>query len=288
MMLYIGYLLAVLVVRLLPLKICYWIATRVADLWYLLAPGRRKALMHNLSLLPQPGCDTRQLRQLARRIMRNFAHVVTEFLYLPRLNRSKFEDLVDVKGFESLRMLTRGERAILITAHLGNWELGAAALAMLGLDLHVVVYDHPDRRIARLFRKYREQKGLAVMSIKEAARRIRGLPRGSCIGIVADRDYTGRGLKVSMFGVRTTVPSGYAHLAISEKIPVIAGFCLKGTDGRYHLELAGTIYNPEQAIKSHREIVESFIEVLEKSIAKYPEQWYFFEKLESNGEPYVL
>jgi len=33
MMLYIGYLLAVLVVRLLPLKICYWIATRVADLW---------------------------------------------------------------------------------------------------------------------------------------------------------------------------------------------------------------------------------------------------------------
>ncbi len=286
-MLFLGYLIAKALVSILPLRVSYWLARRIADIWYVFAPHRRQALIHNLNLLPTGVCDRDRTRRLARRIMHNFAEVVTEFLYLPRMDLRRIAQLVDLESFKILKTRLAGRRALLITAHLGNWELGAATFAMMGLDLHVVAYDHPDRRIALLFRQHREEKGLKVLTVKESAKRIRNLPRASCIGIVADRDFTGRGTVVKLLGIPTRVPSGYAGLAISEGIPVIPGFCIKDNEGRYHLEIDDPIYMPSEQRLSPEKIVERFVKILEKRIAEHPEQWYFFERI-GFGEPSVL
>jgi KDO2-lipid IV(A) lauroyltransferase len=277
--------LARIAARLLPLKASYWIADRVADLWYAASPATVQNLRHNLKLVPGVPGDGVVLGRLSRRIMRNFARMVTEFLYFPRLNLDNISHLVDIESFKRLIPAVGDDSVILLTGHIGNWELGAAMASMLGLDLHVVVYDHPDHRVARLFRERREEKGLKVMSVREAARKVPAALSASSVGVVGDRDFTGGGMEATYFGVPVIVPDAYAGLALARKKRIIPGFCLRQADGRYRLILedppaiqAGEGTGPE-------EIVETCLKIFEKSVEKYPDQWYFFERLGSFHGP---
>jgi KDO2-lipid IV(A) lauroyltransferase len=265
----------------------YWIAEHVADIWYAVSPLARANLIYNLSLVPGMRGDEARITVTSRAIMRNFARMVTEFLYLPRLKTADLERLVDIESFARLKGLFRGGSAIFVTAHMGNWELGAAMVAMMGIDLHVVVYDHPDPRIARLFRKRREARGLKVMSVKEAARRMRSLTEHSSVGIVGDRDFTGQGTEVDFLGVRATVPDGYAAHAVTHGIPVIAGFCVREDDGKYHLVNEEPLFIPGQSDMTAADVVSSFTTLLEKCVEEHTEQWYFFQRVGEKGRPFA-
>jgi len=285
-LLYCGYLIARIVARVMPIRMACWIAERVADIWYLSSPRIRDSVAYNLRLLPKGPATGRAAAEHTRRAMRNFARVVTEFLYFPRLSAENLQDLVDLDSFGGLRRKMAGKPTILVTAHLGNWELAAATLAMLGIDLHVVVYDHPDQRVARLFRKHREAKGLKTMSVTGAARSIMRVLRGASVGIVGDRDYSGQGTDARFLGVTVSVPSAYAGLAVSMKIPVIAGLCVRQADGKYGLTLEETVYDPMHNRKTPEEIVQACLQIFEKGVEKHPEQWYFFERVDRRwGSP---
>ncbi len=245
----------------------------------------RRNLRHNLMLVPGLTGSDMEIARLPRRIMRNFARMVTEFLYLPRFSLDNLEHLVDLESFRKLMPAVGGDNVILLTGHIGNWELGVAIDSMLGMNLHVVVYDHPDRRVARLFRSRREEKGLKVMSVREAARRMRRALDTSSVGIVGDRDFTGHGVEATYFGVPVIVPGAYASLAVARKKRIIPAFCLKQRDGRYRLilEEPPSIEAGEGA--DPMEIVRTCLKIFEKCVEKYPEQWYFFDRVGSSHEP---
>jgi KDO2-lipid IV(A) lauroyltransferase len=285
-LLYWGYLLARIVARIVPIGVSYWIAERVADSWYALSPRTRDNLAYNLSLVPGAPADERPRALLARRIMRNFARMVTEFVYLPRIDRDTLGRWVHPESFQSLAEAMAGRRAILITCHLGNWELAAAVIAMMGVELHLVVYDHPDSRVARLFRERREAKGLKVMSVKQAAREITTTLKNRSVAIVGDRDYSGRGKEARFLGADVRVPYAYAGLAVALGVPVIAGFCVRQADGRYDLASRETVYDPPRDTKTPEEIVRTCLRIFEKGVEKYTEQWYFFERVDRRwGSP---
>jgi KDO2-lipid IV(A) lauroyltransferase len=265
----------------LPIRASYWIADRVADLWYAASPATVQNLRQNLAKVPGVPESGVARGKLSRKIMRNFARMVTEFMYFPQFNLDNISDLVDIESFRKLIPAVGDESVIFITGHIGNWEMGAAMASMLGLDLHVVVYDHPDKRVARLFRERREAKGLKVMSVREAALGVaRALPTSS-VGIVGDRDFTGQGMRATYFGTEVIVPGAYAGLALAHRKRIIPGFCMKQPDGRYRL-----ILEDPPAIKVEEgdgpgEIVGKCLRIFEKSVEKYPGQWYFFERLGS-------
>jgi KDO2-lipid IV(A) lauroyltransferase len=277
-MIYLGYLLASVVVRLLPLGAACWIAERIADLWYGASPRLRATLDRNLSLIPaleRPGPRA----ATARKVVRNFARVVTEFLYLPRINAGNLGRHVDLEDFRRLRQALGRKPVVFITGHLGNWELAAAAGALYGLDLHVVVFDHPDPRVAALFRKRREDKGLKVMSVASAARLLASVTGTSSVGIAGDRDFSGHGIEASFLGIPTRVPSAYAGLAILKHLPVVPVFCVKWSDGKYHLEMEPPLAIPDPADGDAAQVVSQYLNILEKYVVKYPEQWYRFDDL---------
>jgi KDO2-lipid IV(A) lauroyltransferase len=278
-LLYAGYRIASLLSRLLPIGSAYRLAEVFADCWYALNRQARENVKHNVGQIPGIGTDDRTTGRLARRIMRNFARMVTEFFYMQRTDSRGLTEMVDIESFTRLKRLVGDRPAIFITAHLGNWELGAAAAASIGIDLQVVVYDHPDPRVAALFRGHRRSGGLKIMSVKEAARRMRTALKRGPLGIVADRDYTGKGTEVSFLGTTITVPAAYAALAIAEKVPIIPGFCLRQPDGRYHLLVEEPVFSPGDASSDATTIVADFIRLVEKQVEKYPEQWYLFQKV---------
>jgi lauroyl/myristoyl acyltransferase len=284
-LLYLGYLIARLLARTMPLGVCYWMAERAADVWYAASPRTRANVAYNLGLVPGSPHEGRPRGRLTRRMLRNFARVVTEFLYLPRVDAEGLASMVDLDSFRGLTDTLAGRHGILVTSHLGNWEIAAVATASLGIDLRLVVYDHPDRRVARLFRKIRKAKGLEMMSVKRAAREIVGSIRKASIGIVGDRDYSGKGKEARFLGAGMRVPSAYAGLAVAMRVPVVVGFCVRRPDGKYGLVFQETVYDPRRHTMTADEIVQACLRLFEKGVEKYTEQWYFFGKVGARWGP---
>lgn len=274
---YSAFRIALLLKKLLPFPVSKWIARRVADVWYLIFPKRRKAVFANLGLMPN--WDKKRTKSMVKQIMRNFAEVVTEFLYLDKLKPEQWNNLIEIESLKPLLDEIGQRPAILVTGHIGNWELAAFQIARLGCNLCVVVYDNPDPKVSNLFRSMRQAMGLKVLSTSEAGRMLREVVTTHSIGIVADRDYSRRGLVTRFFGQIVTMPSGYASLAISDGIPVYCGFLIKQSDGKYRLTHLEKIYDP-QSPTDQASIVRRFISKLETIIAQHPEQWYLFERID--------
>jgi KDO2-lipid IV(A) lauroyltransferase len=276
--LYLGYLAARLATALLPRRAAYLVASWVAGVWWLLSPAVRRNLDRNLALIPALRDSARLRTTVARRTVRNFALAVTDFLRLPRLNTGNLHEVIAVEEFREMKHLLAGSPAILVTAHLGSWEMAAAGAALIGIDLSVIVRDDPDRRVAAIFRRRREAKGLKVMSVRGAARSMPAVIGNSSVALAGDRDFTGQGVPASFLGATTTVPQAYAALAASRGIPVIPVFCIRLGDGLYHLFHEPPL-TPRPGNEDGMAIVEHVLKASEKYVEKYPEQWYRFDSL---------
>ena len=265
----------------MPLQVSYALADLAGELWYALSPPLRGVLAHNLALSGAAG--GREGAGLARRISRNFGRVVAEFLYSPRVGPDDLGRLVDLESFEVIRRYAGPPGAVFATAHVGSWEFAAAVLAAMGIKLTVIVYDDPDPRVARLFRERREARGIRVIPVKATSRELVSAVREGSLGVVADRDFSGQGMPAEFFGARVRMPFAYAGLALARGMPVVFGVCVKGSDGRYRLEIEEPLTGNPEDPESARRMAAECIRMIEKYVEKYPEQWYLFEKI--GGDP---
>ena len=158
-----GYLLADLTERALPSGVSDRLAVAVARLVFVARPPARKALEGNLHrLMPEAPAGVR--RAMARQAFEQFALSLLDFLRLGRLDAPALAAAVEVRGAEHLeRARTSGRGVILLSAHLGNWEWGAAWLATRGTRLSVIARPHPHPWVERFFAGRREAHGVAVL-----------------------------------------------------------------------------------------------------------------------------
>jgi KDO2-lipid IV(A) lauroyltransferase len=270
----------------LPLGALYVIADIAGELWYLMSPRLRGVLAHNLALVPGVGfAPEKRMGPLGRTISRNFGRVVAEFLYSPRITPENVGDFVDLESFECLREYAQPPGAVFATAHLGSWEFAGTILTMLGIKLTVIVYDDPDPRVARLFRERREARGMSVIPVKATARELVSAVKEGSLAVVADRDFSGRGMETEFLGKRARMPVAYAGLAVARGMPVVFGACVKQADGKYHLVAGKPLSGDREDHQSARRIAEECIRKIEKCVENYPEQWYLFEKIGGEFDP---
>src|ERR1043166_1551303 len=116
--------------RLIPTTAGYAVAVVVADLCYLLFPSARRNLQANLRrVLP----DEKLTRNAARAVFRNYGRYVIDLFQLPVLSRDAILRRVDFTDWRSLRGESEDARGtIFVNLHLGQWEMGAAALVASG------------------------------------------------------------------------------------------------------------------------------------------------------------
>ena len=186
------------------------------------------------------------------------------------------------------RALAAGTGAILISAHLGTWELGGLGLADLGYRVNVLTYREPDEQVNEQRKQGREARGIGVifvdrddsspLAILEA---VNALRRNEIVCLVGDRDGSSNTVTIPFFGRSTSLPAGAAHLALATGAPVIPVFVVLEHDGRYATLMEEPIFF--RAIPGHnREVLQQgmtlLVAVFERYIRQYPDQWYnFFE-----------
>lgn len=192
-------------------------------------------------------------------------------------SRTRFE------GEEHLRAaLEDGGGVVILTGHLGNWEVAGAGLAARGVPLDVVGKGMANRRFeAELFRA-RERLGMRVIEMSDAPKEVlRALRNGRATAIVADQNMHRHGIFLPFFGRAAATARGPALFALRTGVPVVFGYTLRepGPVPRYRLHAEPLEHEVTGDLDADvRALMAAYHERLEEAIRSAPEQYFWQHK----------
>ena len=216
-----------------------------------------------------------------------FARNWCDIMLMMGLSGPRLQSLVGRRG-DSKPMddaLAAGTGAILVSAHLGNWELGGLGLADLGYPINVLTFREPDQRFNSDREQMRKERGIrfiyvdrddaSPLAIVEA---VNALRRNEVLAILGDRDGSSKTIRIDFFGRPTNIPVGAAYLALASGAPLIPVFVML-ENGRYTTVMEEPIFfrgGHGQHGSAIRSGMERLMTVFERYIRAYPDQWYNF------------
>jgi len=183
-----------------------------------------------------------------------------------------------------------GTGVIAVLPHMGNWDAAGRAMLQRGLPVVSVAERLRPDELFRLFLEHREALGMTIIGLDQNGRVGRELSRaisdGRVVALVADRDLTGRGIEVEMFGGSRKLPAGPALLALSSGAPIVIAAIYETSDGwRCVLhplaEVPRTRNRRDDATAITHEIARAF----ERAISASPPDWHLFQPGWSDGDP---
>ena len=267
----------------LPLSLAYRVGVFLTGFKFFFNRDERRSMKENLRQIIKN--DTLKIEKLPRIIYANFGRYLVDFFRADKINKKYLEKYVDIRNLEYMdEALQKGKGAIGLTAHLGNWELSAQALALLGYKMNAIALTHKVENIDRLFNHQREVTGVKVVPVGVSVRRcFSALKRNEIVGILGDRDFSGEnGIFVDFLGKKLLAPKGPAVLSIRTGAAIVPGFVIR--DKKNGCFLKYTFEKPIYPVKTADEeaevkrITEEFIAIIEKYVRENPEQWFMFRR----------
>ena len=267
-------------VSFLPRWFVYWGAHRLGDINYLFDVRGRRAVISNLRKILPPGTSEDHIRFEARWVFRNFAKVIAEFFGARHFGPEFIDRYIQIKGRENLdRALGQGHGVILVSAHIGNWELAAGLLAHLGYDVWAIVQMHAHPKVNDLFIGQRERRNYHILPMEKAVRpAAKLLGKGAILCILGERNLTDSGIPVRLFGRRALFPQGPARLALATRAPLVPAFCTRRPNEGFTLCIEPEIEIPAEGTKKEKVqvVTQEFSRICEEYIRWHPSQWGVF------------
>lgn len=254
----------------------YGVAVFLSTLKFYLSPRDRKAVFANLrKILPDAG--QKQVHSCAKEVFINFGKYLIEFFRVSYLKKEDFGSYVKIEGIEHIEeALKRGKGAIILSAHVGNWELGGIFMSLLGYPMFAVALPHRHKKVNELFNYQRERLGVVVVpSLGVALRRIfDALKKNQLVALVGDRDFANGGKKMSFLGATKVIPRGPAVLAKRTGASIVPGFMIRQPDDSHILRFLP----PISTEGTESSIMEEYARAIEDIVRQYPAQWLMFRK----------
>lgn len=265
----------------LPLKISYRIATFCSDLHYLVANKDRKYVKENLKAI-FPEKSSREIRRIRIRMARNFAKYLVDFFRFEKFDISYIKKNIRIENINYFdEAISKNKGVIVLTAHLGNWELGGVVVALLGYPFWVVALPHKEKKVNDFFNFQRESKGIKVIPLGRAVRKsLDILKNNGLLALVGDRDFTGKGLIMDFFDKPAILPEGPAALSLKTGASIVPGFMLRNPDDTFTLRIEKPIEFSSTGKKDEdmKQLMKKYVKIFEQYIRRYPDQWYMFRR----------
>lgn len=278
--------LSILLTRPLPLRVGYWFAERVALICYwIIFPRHRKALNANLAHVLRSD-DARYVDSVARRSFRNFGKYVIDFIHYPLVTREEIRRRLVFDQWEDLNEATNSGRGIIIaTIHFGNWDLGAAALACSGYEIHAIADTFAYEPMNRLVQGSRTKLGMNVIGHDRIGPAVfRALRRGKMLAMLVDVTPHDAGIRVDFFGAPALVSPAAARIALRTNAWVVPAVVLRGPKDDLHIrpvidtslrDFTASGDEPRDVAELTRLVLAS----LERTIRDHPAQWFIFRRM---------
>lgn len=184
-----------------------------------------------------------------------------------------------------LEILNDDKGAIIIGAHVGNWEIGTPFFDDYGKKINIVLYDAEHRRIKELLEKNKvtaDYKIIAVNndSLEHVFAIKAALNSKEYVCFQGDRYVKEDKLLTCLFmGKEAKFPAGLFILASRLQVPVVFYFAMREPHKtyRFHFYMAQPVAR-KAGVKPEQELLEQYVQTLESVLRKYPEQWFNYYK----------
>ena len=261
-----------------PLSWSRGIARCAARVVYLLVPRVRKVGMTNLKLAFGDSLTDSDCKRILKQSVENMCIVAAEFARIPEVRGDTLREQIAVRGQEHL---PKDRGCIVISAHIGNWEWMAPAMAGYGWKVAAVVRPLDDLPLDDYVDRKRRGGGLLTIPKAQAGREmLERLKEGYIIGIAVDQSPRRNGVPARFFNQPCWATIGPVMLALRGRAPVHAASMVRGVDGRYTIE-----FTPEIPLVRTGNLREDLVEnvqrcqdAIETIVRKHPGQWLWLHR----------
>lgn len=265
---------------------CSWTVQRrigsiLGVIWFDILRIRRSVILQNLQIA-FPEMSLKERVQLGRQSMIQFCIGIVEYSNLPFLKEGSAQDF-QFEGSEYLNQaLKKGKGVLLLSLHIGNGDIGSAALALKGWPIHLVSKIFKTQWLNEAWFGMREKVGVKFIPPRNSSYGVlKALKKNEVVIFVMDQ-FTGPpiGIKTTFFGKETGTGVGLAVMAQRSGAPVIPAYTLRGKDGKIKVIIEPEIpfvelENKDETLLAMTQAYNNFIE---RVVRKNPDQWMWLHK----------
>ena len=267
------------VIGVLPERAAMWMAGLLGSLAGGVLRVRRVDVGKHIELA-FPDSSPEWRREVARA---SYTHVAREAVATFRVSVLGPEEVrrrTTMHGFEDLESeMDRGLGAIVLTGHLGNWEIGGAALAARGIPTDAVVFPQTNPLFDRHLKHTRARLGMTVIAKADARRMVlESLRKGRVAGLLADQNTRTRPVFVDFFGVPAATAKGPAVFALRTGAPVFMLVALRepGWPAHYRVLIERVPVERSGDLKADiLSLTQAHVALLEAHVRTAPEQYFW-------------
>ncbi len=250
----------------------------------------RKVGLRNLELA-YPNWTTVQRLATLGAVYRNLGHLLAEFCLMSRAQAS---ELIEYDGLEHyLAARDCGKGVMVVTGHLGAWELSSFYHSLVGFPMGLVIRRLDNPLVDDFVNRIRTLHGNRVIHKDDFARGLISAMRGGeTVGILMDTNMTPpQGVFVPFFGVQACTASGLARVALKTDAAVLPGFLLWNQAKRKYVLCFGERMQLLRTADADADVIANtaaFTAAIERYIRAYPDQWLWMHrrwKTRPAGEP---
>lgn len=258
------------------LKAAYGLLRFVAVYYRFFVPAATKPLRYLYE--QRMGFDGKKASQLISRNVRLFGQtLIDKIVVLANLpNNLTFYH----EGGDYLdQMVAEGNGGLLVSAHLGNWEVAGHLLQRLNTTVNILMYDGEGDQIRAVMEQFNSNRSFNMISIKDDLSHIyeisAALRRNEFVCLHADRFRPGnRTIEKEFLGEKAQFPLGPFLLASKLKAPVCFVFTFKETLSHYHFYAFPPKIYEGRGTTGAEVMADDYISLLEEKLRQYPEQWF--------------
>ena len=268
--------------RFIPPQVGYALADLFGPLIGACWPGHYRRARRNMRQVLGPAADRRQVSRCLRNVFRNYGKYMIDLLWLPQARPCDLERSFTIVGQDQIdEALRRGKGLVLITAHLGNWDLAGAVLAAKGYPVSVIVETLSPKSWNDRVQEIRERVGMQAIPLESGAREMfAALRNNRILGVLIDRPLDRDGVPVRFCGAMTRVPEGAARLALRTGAGVVAAGVVR--QGRRFVAYVSPLIVVEPSGDRARDaqvVTQRAMDWLEGIVRRHPDQWFMFRDM---------
>ena len=268
---------------LLPRSMARRLGAGIGWVAYAAVPRLRRVGMENLAFaFPEKSQNERN--RILRGVYRSLGWQLAEFCRMPHTTLEQASRFIRYEGLEHfLAARDRGKGVLVLTGHIGAWELSSFYHSLSGYPMSMVIRRLDNPLVDRFVNAIRCRHGNRVLHKDDSARGlITAMRAGETVGVLMDTNMTPpQGVFVDFFGRMACTASGIARVALRTGAAVLPGFLIwEQAEKRYvlhflpELQLVATGNDDQDAVTN----TQLFTKTLEEIVRQYPEQWLWVHR----------
>lgn len=207
--------------------------------------------------------------------------------YISAVGAKEFS--IEVKGYDDMKKILDdpNQGAILLTSHVGNWQITMTALGNLGKTVYLMMRPEDNAAVKQALNIYQENESVKILYSKDFAGGVidamNALKQGCLVSIMGDRSYGHKTEEAMFLGGKVYLPYSAFVIASAVKCPVFVLLSAKVSGRGYVLDVShmiepGQISRPNK-MEGLRACVQDYAKILEGYVDQHPYQWFVFHDI---------